>query len=412
MVLGAGPIRRLATALVAAAFMAFPGGAQAGLGSSLARQMRVAGPSAGAYVVDATTGQALFSWNPATARILASNTKLFTTIAALDHFGAEGTFKTQVLADGAMNRDGILKGDLWLRGGGDPAFGNRSYVRRRFGTSAATVEDLAAQLSDAGLTAVRGGVHGDESLFDLVRGVHDSRYSVSPWVGPLSALSFNHAYDSHGFQSNPASYAADRLRKALEGVYVTPGHPAAAGPAPAGGVVMATVESSPMATLVRVTNKGSDNFFAETLLKDLGRDLYGTGSTSAGLRAAVAYAASVGARVQMIDGSGLDHGDRASPHDVVTLLAAERKTAQFPALYASLPIAGVDGTLDDRMRRGPAHRNCRAKTGSLIGVSSLSGYCTSRSGHALVFSFLMNGISVSYARRLQDRMATALAASG
>jgi len=255
---------------------------EAGLGSSLARQMRVAGPSAGAYVVDATTGRALFSWNPASARILASNTKLFTTTAALDHFGAEGTLRTEVLADGAMNRDGILKGDLWLRGGGDPAFGNRSYVRRRFGTSAATVEDLAAQLSDAGLTAVRGGVHGDESLFDLVRGVHDSRYSVSPWVGPLSALSFNHAYDSHGFQSNPASYAADRLRTALKAVYVTPGHPAAAAPAPAGAVVMATVESSPMATLVRVTNKGSDNFFAETLLKDLGRDLYGTGSSSAG----------------------------------------------------------------------------------------------------------------------------------
>jgi D-alanyl-D-alanine carboxypeptidase/D-alanyl-D-alanine-endopeptidase (penicillin-binding protein 4) len=111
----------------------------------------------------------------------------------------------------------------------------------------------------------------------------------------------------------------------------------------------------------------------------------------------------------MIDGSGLDRGDRASPQDVVKLLLSERKRPEFPALLASLPIAGVDGTIRDRMRTGPAKRNCRAKTGSLIGVSALSGFCTTRSGRTVAFSFLMNGISVSYARRLQDRMAQALA---
>jgi D-alanyl-D-alanine carboxypeptidase/D-alanyl-D-alanine-endopeptidase (penicillin-binding protein 4) len=63
------------------------------------------------------------------------------------------------------------------------------------------------------------------------------------------------------------------------------------------------------------------------------------------------------------------------------------------------------------MRRGPAHRNCRAKTGSLIGVSALSGYCTTSSGRELAFSFLMNGVSVSYARRIQDRMTEAIAGS-
>jgi serine-type D-Ala-D-Ala carboxypeptidase/endopeptidase (penicillin-binding protein 4) len=239
--------------------------------------------------------------------------------------------------------------------------------------------------------------------------VHDSRYGTSPWVGPLSALSFNHGYDGHGFQSSPASYAAGQLRKALDTDGIAPGHAATPGAAPAGSVVMASVQSAPMKALVRLTNKDSDNYFAETLLKDLGHEVYGQGSTAAGARAAVAYAARLGARVRMIDGSGLDHGDRASPRDVVKLLLAERRQPEFPAFYASLPIAGVDGTLDDRMRRGPARRSCRAKTGSLIGVSTLSGYCTSRSGHSLTFSFLMNGISVSYARRLQDRMAAALA---
>jgi D-alanyl-D-alanine carboxypeptidase/D-alanyl-D-alanine-endopeptidase (penicillin-binding protein 4) len=408
-VLAISPLRRLLFAAFVAAAVASPAAAQASLSSSLTRQMRIAGPYSGAYVVDSTTGKVLFGWKPATPRVLASNTKLFTTTAALKKFGPDGTLPTQVLADAPMNADGVLVGDLWLRGGGDPSFGSRAYVRRHYGPSAASVEDLAQQLSDAGLTAVRGGIHGDESLFDRIRGVHDSRYGVSPWVGPLSALAFNHAYATRGFQANPPSYAADWLRKALEHEYVTPGHAAAPSAAPQGAVVMATVNSPPMSTLALLTNKDSDNYFAETLLKDLGRAVSGAGTTSAGARAAVAFAASVGARVRMIDGSGLDHGDRASPRDVVKLLLAERKALEFSALYGSLPIAGVDGSLDDRMRRGPAHRRCRAKTGSLIGVSALSGYCTSRSGHALTFSILMNGISVSYARRLQDRMAQAMA---
>jgi D-alanyl-D-alanine carboxypeptidase/D-alanyl-D-alanine-endopeptidase (penicillin-binding protein 4) len=400
---------RLLVALTAALALAFPAAASASLSYSLKAQMRVAGSYSGAYVVDADTGTPVFSWKPAVPRVLASNVKLFTTAAALDRFGVDGTFETQVVTDGEINPDGVLKGDLWLRGGGDPAFGTLAYVRKHYGTAAGSIEDLVDQLSGLGLTAVRGGVHGDESRFDAIRGVHDSGYGVSPWVGPLSALSFNHAYDTHGFQSSPAAYAADRLRQTLNADDITPGHAAASTPAPADAVVLAKVESPPMSTLVGITNKDSDNFFAETLLKDLGHEAAGVGSTAAGVRAVRAFAASAGVQVQLVDGSGLDRGDRASPQDVVKLLLSERKRPEFPTLFASLPIAGVDGTIHDRMRAGPARRNCRAKTGSLIGVSALSGFCTTRSGRSLAFSFLMNGISVSYARRLQDRMAQALA---
>jgi D-alanyl-D-alanine carboxypeptidase/D-alanyl-D-alanine-endopeptidase (penicillin-binding protein 4) len=406
-----GSLRHALILLLLAVCCAFPAAAQAALSSSLGHAMRVSGPWSSAYVVDATSSRTLFSWKARTSRVLASNTKLFTTSAILDRLGGAATFTTEVVTDTPPNASGVVAGDLWLRGGGDPAFGSAAYVRRHFGADAASVEELASELADSGVTAVRGGVHGDESLFDTIRGVHDSRYGVSPWVGPLSALSFNHAYTSRGFQSNPASYAAGYLRKALDADGITPGHAAAPEPAPAGAVVLAGVESAPLAQLVRLTNKDSDNFFAETLLKDLGRAVYGTGSTTAGVRAAVAHAAAAGAHVQMIDGSGLDHGDRASTRDVVKLLLAERTRPDFPAFYASLPVAGLDGTLDDRMRHGPARRNCRAKTGSLIGVSALSGYCTTRAGHVVAFSFLMNGLSVTYARRLQDRMATAIAAS-
>jgi serine-type D-Ala-D-Ala carboxypeptidase/endopeptidase (penicillin-binding protein 4) len=401
-------MRRPVLFLALAAVLAFPAGAWAGMESSLKRQMRVAGPYSGALVVDASTGQRLFSWKSATSRVLASNTKLFTTATALARFGVDGTLSTEVLSDSPINADGVLPGDLWLRGGGDPAFGTLAYVRRHYGAEAASMEHLVEQLSEAGLTAVRGGVHGDESRFDTIRGVHDSGYYTSPWVGPLSALTFNHGYDSNRFQSNPAARV---LRRTLKADGIAPGHAAARSRAPSDAQVLATVESPPMATLVRLTNKDSDNFFAETLLKDVGRDASGAGTTSAGVAAVRTFAGSVGARVSLIDGSGLDHGDRAAPRDVVKLLVAERSRPEYAAWNASLPIAGVDGTIHDRMRTGPAKRRCRAKTGSLIGVSALSGYCTTVSGREIAFSFLMNGISTSYARRLQDRMAQAIAGS-
>jgi D-alanyl-D-alanine carboxypeptidase/D-alanyl-D-alanine-endopeptidase (penicillin-binding protein 4) len=393
------------------AALAFPAGAFASLSSSLTRQMRVAGSYSGALVVDATTGQTLFSWRPSVGRVLASNTKLFTTSAALARFGVGGTFQTQILSDMDIGPDGVLKGDLWLRGGGDPAFGTLSYVRSHYGSQAGSVEYLVDGLAQLGLTAVRGGVHGDESAFDTIRGVHDSGFRTSPWVGPLSALTLNHGYDGSRFQSSPPAFGADRLRTTLQADGITPGHAASPSTAPATAKVLATVSSPPMSTLVRLTNKDSDNFFAETLLKDIGHAASGVGTTAAGASAVRSFAAQAGAHIQMVDGSGLDHGDRGAPRDVVKLLLSERTRPEFQAFYASLPIAGVDGTVQDRMRTGPAHRNCRAKTGSLIGVSALSGYCTSRSGHQVAFSFLMNGLSVTYARRIQDRMAQAVAGS-
>jgi serine-type D-Ala-D-Ala carboxypeptidase/endopeptidase (penicillin-binding protein 4) len=397
--------------LALVAVLAFPAGAWASLQSSLKRQMRAAGPYSGALVVDASSGKTLFAWKSGVSRVLASNTKLFTTATALARFGPQGTFTTEVLADAAPNPDGVLSGDLWLRGGGDPAFGTLAYVRKHYGASASSVEQLVDALSQLGVTAVRGGVHGDESLFDTIRGVHDSGYGTSPWIGPLSALTLNHGYDGTRFQSNPATYAAGVFRKTLKADGIAPGHAAASSAAPSGASVIASVASPPMSTLVRLTNKDSDNFFAETLLKDIGRDASGLGTTSTGVKTVRKFAASVGAHVQLVDGSGLDHADRAAPRDVVRLLMAERARPEFQALYKSLAIAGVDGTTHDRMRTGPAKRNCRTKTGSLIGVSALSGYCTTVSGRNVAFSFLMNGISTTYARRLQDRMAQAIAGS-
>ena len=396
-----------------AAFLisAAPAGAadEASVKRSLASAMRAAGSGSGAHVIDATNGRTLFSVRAGTPRVLASNVKLFTTAAALGELGEGGRIETAVVGTGELTESGIFRGELFLRGAGDPTFGNRSYVRRRFGGGAATVEDLAVQIADSGITAIRGGIRGDESLFDRLRGGPDSGYGVSPWVGPLSALAFNHGYVNGRFQADPAKVASERFRAALRSEGINPGRLRSPAAAPADGQVLARVESPRMATIARLTNKDSDNWFSEILLKALGREVAHSGTTAAGARVAMRFAAGLGARPRLVDGSGLSHANRASPRHVASLLLRERGRPEYDAFYASLPIAGVDGTLHDRMERGPARRRCRAKTGSLIGVSALSGYCTSTGGREIVFSILMNGPSVSYARRLQDRMTQALA---
>src|SRR6185437_109219 len=104
----------------------------------------------------------------------------------------------------------------------------------------------------------------------------------------------------------------------------------------------------------KLQNKESDNFFAETLLKDLASTNGAQGTTTRGAAAAVRFARKLGSRVRMVDGSGLDRRDRAAPKEVVDLLEGMRKRSpdEFNALLDSLPIAGRDGTLDNRMRHG------------------------------------------------------------
>ena len=382
----------------------------------LTSQMRFAGGYAGAYVADVSGSdpQPVFHWREHTARILASNTKLFTTSAALARFGTEGTLGTEVLGNGELDTDGIYSGSLYLRGGGDPTFGSRRFTVRSYG-GGATVEDLADALEEAGVQRVTGRVYGDESAFDSLRGGPDSGYGVSIWVGPLSGLSYNRGLfteGGHGFQANPPAFAAARLDDALATRQIPVRLKPRAGVTPADATVLASVESPPMSRLIRLTNKPSDNFFAETLLKDLAHQAGGAGTTARGATIATSFARRLGARPRLVDGSGLSRGDRASPFSIVKLLTAMRSRDDYDQFVDSLSIAGDDGTLFDRMRRGPAHRRCVGKTGTLSNVSALSGYCEARSGDDYAYSILMNGVYPTSARRLQDRMLQAIAKYG
>jgi D-alanyl-D-alanine carboxypeptidase/D-alanyl-D-alanine-endopeptidase (penicillin-binding protein 4) len=389
-----------------------PAAADPALVSKLGRYMRAAGSQSGAYVVNLTDGQTVFRWRESSARVLASNTKLFTTATALARFGTEGTLGTEIFGSGSPDGTGVWRGDLYLRGGGDPTFGTRSFTGRRY-TRGATVEDLARAIDAAGIQRVTGRVVGDESAFDPLRGGPDSDYETSTWVGPLSGLAFNRGLgDESGrsFQVNPPVFAAARLDAALEARGIQVRAAPRAGVTPGAAEILASVDSPPMTTLVRVTNKRSDNFFAEMLLKGLARQAEGRGTTAGGARLVTDFARELGAPVRVVDGSGLSRRNRATPRRVVGFLAAMQARDEFDALYTSLPIAGRDGTLDTRMRSGAARGRCRAKTGTLSNVSALSGFCEARSGDLYAFSILMNGVYPSGARVLQDRMAHALAA--
>jgi D-alanyl-D-alanine carboxypeptidase/D-alanyl-D-alanine-endopeptidase (penicillin-binding protein 4) len=407
-------MRRAVLTLLAVALLLPAQAAQADLKSSLTRYMRLAGSSSGAYVYDIGAGKPAFAWRAGTPRILASNTKLFTSAAALTRFGTDGTLGTEVLGDGRLEDDGVWRGDLYLRGGGDPTFGSSTYTRKFYG-GGATVQQLAKLIDQAGVERITGRVYGDESRFDSLRGGPDSGYGVSIWVGPLSALAFNRGFATESgsaFQLNPPAFAAARLDDALEARGITiKGRPAAR-KTPGGLDVLASVDSPPMARIIQLMNKPSDNFFAEMLAKDVAMQVNGRGSTSAGAALIAGFARRLGSGAQLVDGSGLSRGNRASPYRVVRLLRSmyAREQQQSDAYIDSLSIAGRDGTLKDRMRRGPARWRCRGKTGTLSDVSALSGYCEVTSGNLYAYSVLMNRVSTSGARLLQDRMLQKIAA--
>jgi D-alanyl-D-alanine carboxypeptidase/D-alanyl-D-alanine-endopeptidase (penicillin-binding protein 4) len=129
----------------------------------------------------------------------------------------------------------------------------------------------------------------------------------------------------------------------------------------------------------------------------------------AGAVVASKFARELEFRARIADGSGLSRGNFISPRDVGRLLVKAQDEPWFDAFYRSLPLAGKSGTLDKRMRGTAASGRCRAKTGTLSGVSALAGYCKARSGKRITFALLMNRVNVWTARRIQDRIAIELA---
>ena len=418
-------------ALLAAALVALPAAAQAGnrgpdraavtpiahgaasarasvsapkLSSGLAKLFRRAGRS-GAYVLDASSNRVLFARKAGRSRILASNSKLFVTATALARFEPQDRLHTTAWSIDDVS-DGVSQG-LYLRGQGDPTLSGSGLAR------------LADRVRAAGITTVHGPLVYDDSFLDRVTGI--PQHGISPErIGTLSALTID-----GGSPGDPARSAAQRFEDALRKEGVSIGSSVTSGVVPGSAVEVGDFGSPTIADLIQDTNVPSNNFFAEMLLKDVGGEFGDSGSTAGGISVVRRFAAQQGARFAGENGSGLTRRNKASPKSVVKLLdsmievdenippaAQAAQERQRDAWIDSLAVAGRSGTLARRMRGTSARGRCHAKTGTLNGVSALSGYCfqgAEDADHAVVFSLLMNRVDVNRAHLVQDRMTALMA---
>lgn len=375
--------------------------------SGLAHRLAVAlaGPNVraageGALAIDLASDRTIFSLNGTRALQPASNEKLPLTLAALTRLGPGYRVHTDVL--GAGHQTGSLwHGDLYPKGYGDPALHTSGLVR------------LAHALRRHGIRRVSGRVRADESWFDTRRTApgwkHSFYMNESP---PLSALVVNRAVFHDAMSPDPAGAAAAIFTRVLKRHGITVARGSAWGTAPASARLLARLASQPLAQTIRFMDRESDNFTAEMLLKTLGAEIAGHGTTAVGASVVVETLSRSGvplAGVRIADGSGLSQLDRLTPRAIAAILTYAWHSHRIRAPFSrALAVAGRSGTLARRLRDGPAYGEVRAKTGTTDAASALSGYVRRR----FVFAVIQNGrpVAASWAHAAQDRFAAALAA--
>lgn len=397
----------------------------------------------------------------------ASVQKLVTTLTALTRLGTDCEVCTDVFADGAVDADGTLQGDLYVRGGFDSEFGD------------ADMERLADCVARAGIRSISGRLVGDVSMKDsLYYGEgwswDDARFDFQPCLTPLvyrrgcvrvtvrptargeePVVTVEPASDCYTvdnravshvpgagrlvvtrdwmYQSNallirgnaarrverevplfaPEQYflsvLADRLRARGIETGVTDLGRVPEGARRLGGT------ARPLTDLVRRALKKSDNLAAEAVFYRLAHSLHPERPATAADGAEVIGTAirALGRNPEdynVADGSGVSLYNYLSPDLLLAFLrSAYRDPQVFAALWDALPVAGVDGTLAHRMKASPAHRRVRAKTGTLTGVSSLAGYARTEDGRMLAFVIInQNVLRGARARAFQDKVAREL----
>jgi D-alanyl-D-alanine carboxypeptidase/D-alanyl-D-alanine-endopeptidase (penicillin-binding protein 4) len=312
-------------------------------------------------------------------------------------------------------------GQAWLVGGGDPVLSSPEYTRfltlqpMIAGHPVTTqVVALANQLAAAGIRSIPGGIHGDDSRYDRTRSLPgwNPTYVQEGDVAPLGALEVDDGLDRwHPAveTADPAAHAAGVLARLAGDAGIATAQ-AADGDAPSGAVVLAAVQSPPLADIVTAMLRQSDNTTAEMLTRELDRVEGGRGTTPGGVQVVMREAAKLGlstAGLTLVDGSGLSPQNRAS---CATLLGAAGLASQprFVPL-GLLSVAGRFGTLYNRFLGTPMVGRLAAKTGNIAGVMSLVGHMDV--GPPLNFAFLLNG-PISYLEGVgyEDRVVAAIGA--
>ncbi len=444
------------------------------------RQARRSTPQIGVLVEELASGEPVYAYAADELRIVASNTKLFTSAAALHYLGPGYAFETPVLARGPVEGE-VLRGDLAVVGGGDPTISERFTL-----DPYSTFRGWAAALRERGISRIDGDVYLAHGFFDDRR-VHPDwpRDQLARWYeAPVAALSFNdncvwvrvsptgggrarvdvlpplgrypvtnltrigsssrqhqvvvtrrpdaEAIEVRGYVwsgarpldawvtvPDPVAYFGAALLDALaeEGIRVA-GRPRPVDRVPVGAWERVTVHRTNLLTALDVVNKRSQNFYAESVLKTLGAERCGGGTWEQGVEAVAQFLESeVGIErgsYRMADGSGMSRNNRFTPRQLVTLLRHMYYHPWGRAFLQTLPYSGEEGlSWERRLAAEPYRQNVFAKTGTLSGVSTLSGYAKGRSGRLYAFSILGNSTSSAWqAREGQDRILRALIDNG
>ncbi|MGP0097053.1 MAG: D-alanyl-D-alanine carboxypeptidase/D-alanyl-D-alanine-endopeptidase [Terriglobales bacterium] len=458
----------------------------------------------GVEVVSLATGKTLYAQNADKLFTPASNTKLFTTAAALALIGPDYKFRTTVETTGTLDRYGRLNGDLVLVGHGDPNLSGRELPydlrTQRNDDPIQALEALADALVQKGVKFIDGDIVADDSYFAFERYGEGWSQDDLVWAdgAPVSALTVNDnvvfvnilpadrpgekafvsmkpfaeyyrldnriittpagtgrkffvnrepgstvltlwgnmPLDDAGANEavaieDPAEFAAGLFRQLLEkrGIVIY-GHQrtrhaelatlstfTATAIAPSRGgrvgerdsegssrplktnqpVTLASYESKPLLQDLRVINKVSQNLHAEILLRLLGRERGNAGTIEGGLevlRGFLTHAGISSEQYVFYDGSGLSRQNLVSPQAIVELLRYCSTQPWGAAYKATFPVAGVDGSLTERLASPGLHNRVMAKTGSLGGVKALSGYATTEAGEVVVFSILSNNLNL------------------
>ena len=437
------------------------------LGSIL--HARTRGGDWGVMVVSVTRGDTLYAEQSNLLLKPASTMKLMTTAVALEAFGPDHTFETAVLRDRSVGA-GVLDGNLYLRGGGDPT------LSLRFWQGESPMDELARQIVAAGIHRVHGDIVADESAFDSqhIPVGWKSSYLMSAYAAPVSALSLNenivwivarpengtavveldppstaipvnstvHLVPGSGGRisahragygivvsgsigsssaprrysivvEDPSTFAAGALNASLRKAGVELDGSVRTGVTPSGAFSVAEVRSLPLANIVSYMNRESINHFAELLFRDAAHASGKVGSAQAGLENLRDFLATkAGAQkedVRVADGCGLSEADSITARAMVQLLSYAHRAPWGSVFHASMPVAGESELLQRRMRATPAQGNLHAKTGTTNTVASLAGYVTALNGEVLAFAFIYNGRDRWNAKATMDRMGPTLA---
>jgi D-alanyl-D-alanine carboxypeptidase/D-alanyl-D-alanine-endopeptidase (penicillin-binding protein 4) len=320
----------------------------------------------------------------------ASNEKLLLSMALLQRYRPWRTIHTNASATALPGPRGVIRGNLWIVGHGDP------------GIDGTRIAALARAIRDAGVRRIRGSVLGNTGPFARdwwARGWKD--YFPADYIPLPTALTYRENTDRRGVHvSDPELRAATKLTARLELLGIPVGHKPGMGHPPARLLPIAQIASPPLRDLIRRMDLKSRNFWAEVLGKYLGADEWGRGTIANGARAIDRFTDMHGQDFRVYDSSGLSYANRATARGILELLWDADGASWGPILRASLP-AGGKGTLKDRL----TDIRIRAKTGTLDDASALSGWVwLERTGGWVEFSILSSGFNEWTAKKIEDRI--------